>query len=195
VYPSRLRRNERAAKRAPGSRSASLWWCWQSRTRLLGSPVRGGDESTAAASHAAHPGATAHSARPCISASRTAADPDGRRTRGRTRHALRGTRGRPRRRPDTLLADRGYDSQQHRQALRTRGIRPIIARRNTEHGSRLGGERWVVERTLSWLHQYRRLRIRYERRYPRSLRQPRPGCWRATGWSRGVGSLSLPFRA
>ena len=24
--------------------------------------------------------------------------------------------------------------------------------------------RWVVERTLSWLHQFRRLRIRYERR-------------------------------
>ena len=24
--------------------------------------------------------------------------------------------------------------------------------------------RWVVERTIAWLHQYRRLRIRYERR-------------------------------
>jgi transposase len=77
---------------------------------------------------------------------------------------VRGKRGRPRRRPDTLLADRGYDSQPHRQALRTRGIRPSIAKRRTEHGSRLGNERWVVERTLSWLHQYRRLRIRYERR-------------------------------
>jgi transposase len=77
---------------------------------------------------------------------------------------IRGKRGRPRRRPDTLLADRGYDSQPHRRALRARGIRPIIAKRNTEHGSGLGKERWVVERTLSWLHQYRRLRIRYERR-------------------------------
>ena len=75
-----------------------------------------------------------------------------------------GTRGRLRRRPATLLADRGYDSQPHRQALRARGIRPIIAKRNTEHGSHLGSERWVVERTLSWLHQYRRLRVRYERR-------------------------------
>jgi len=73
-------------------------------------------------------------------------------------------RGRPRRRPDTLLADRGYDSQRHRQALRARGIRPIIAKRRTQHGSGLGRQRWVVERTLSWLHQYRRLRIRYERR-------------------------------
>jgi len=29
---------------------------------------------------------------------------------------------------------------------------------------RLGIFRWVVERTLAWLHQYRRLRIRFERR-------------------------------
>jgi transposase len=77
---------------------------------------------------------------------------------------LRGKRGRPRRRPDTLLADRGYDSEPHRQALRARGITPLVAKRNTKHGSHLGSERWVVERTLSWLHQYRRLRIRYERR-------------------------------
>jgi len=77
---------------------------------------------------------------------------------------LRGKRGRPRRRPDTLLADRGYDSQPHRRALRAHGFRPIIAKRRTEHGSGLGTQRWVVERTLSWLHQYRRLRVRYERR-------------------------------
>ena len=32
------------------------------------------------------------------------------------------------------------------------------------HGSGLGRRRWVVERTISWLHQYRRLRVRYERR-------------------------------
>jgi transposase len=75
---------------------------------------------------------------------------------------LRGKRGR--RRPDTLLADRGYDSEPHRQALRARGIRPLVAKRNTKHGSHLGSERWVVERTLSWLHQYRRIRLRYERR-------------------------------
>jgi transposase len=75
-----------------------------------------------------------------------------------------GKRGRPCRRPCILLADRGYDSQPHRRELRARGIRPIIAKRNTPHGSGLGGSRWVVERTLAWLHQYRRLRIRYERR-------------------------------
>jgi hypothetical protein len=61
-------------------------------------------------------------------------------------------------------ADRDYDSPLHRQALRALGIRPIIAKRRTKHGSGPGSKRWVVERTLSWLHQYRRLRSRYERR-------------------------------
>ena len=62
---------------------------------------------------------------------------------------IRGTVGRPRQRPSLLLADRGYDSKAHRQALRTRGIRPVIARRKTAHCSGLGSDRWVVERTLS----------------------------------------------
>jgi transposase len=48
--------------------------------------------------------------------------------------------------------------------LRRRKIRPLIAKQRTEHGSGLGKQRWVVERTISWLHQHRRLRIRYERR-------------------------------
>lgn len=48
--------------------------------------------------------------------------------------------------------------------MRWLGITPVLARRNTEHGSGLGRYRWVVERTISWLHQYRRLRVRYERR-------------------------------
>ncbi len=43
-------------------------------------------------------------------------------------------------------------------------IEPVLAQRFTEHGSGLGIHRWVVERTLAWLHQFRRLRIRYERR-------------------------------
>jgi transposase len=47
--------------------------------------------------------------------------------------------------------------------LWVRGIEPVLAERHTEHGSGLGVWRWVVERTLSWLHQFRRLRIRYEK--------------------------------
>ncbi|WP_158013111.1 transposase, partial [Streptomyces sp. Root369] len=31
-------------------------------------------------------------------------------------------------------------------------------------GTGLGTFRWVVERTISWLHGFRRLRIRWERR-------------------------------
>jgi transposase len=77
---------------------------------------------------------------------------------------IRGRRGRPRRRPDAVQGDRAYHSEPHRKALRSRGIKPILARRGAEHGSGLGVHRWVIERTLSWLHQYRRLRIRYERR-------------------------------
>lgn len=75
-----------------------------------------------------------------------------------------GKPGRPRRRPDALYGDRAYDSQWHREQLRRRGIRPQLARRNTEHGSGLGRHRWPVERTVSWLHQMRRLRVRYEKR-------------------------------
>ena len=63
-----------------------------------------------------------------------------------------------------LLGDRAYHSSKHRRALRARGIQVRIAKPKSRHGSGLGRERWVVERTLSWLHQYRRLRIRYERR-------------------------------
>jgi transposase len=75
-----------------------------------------------------------------------------------------GKPGRPRRRPDRLIADRGYDHDSHRRLLRERGITPVIARRKSGHGSGLGRSRWVVERTLSWLHQFKRLLVRYERR-------------------------------
>ena len=77
---------------------------------------------------------------------------------------LQGMRGRPRHRPDYVLGDRGYDSKSIRQGLHGRGILPLLAMRNTEHGSGLGRWRWVVERTFAWLNQFRRLRVRYEKR-------------------------------
>jgi transposase len=67
-------------------------------------------------------------------------------------------------RPKVLLADRAYDSRRHRDELRTRGITPKIAKRKTANGSGLGTQRWVVERTFSWLHNHRRLARRYDRR-------------------------------
>jgi transposase len=78
--------------------------------------------------------------------------------------AVRGTVGRPRKRPERLTADRGYDHDKYRSQLRQPGIRPEIARRKTEHGSGLGHFRWVVERTFAWLHQFKRLLVRYDRR-------------------------------
>lgn len=74
-----------------------------------------------------------------------------------------GRRRRPRRLPRELLADRGYDFDKYRRELRSRGIRPTIARRKADHGSGLGKKRWVVERGFAWLHNFRRLRTRYER--------------------------------
>lgn len=41
-------------------------------------------------------------------------------------------------------------------------MKPVIARRGTEHGSGLGTQRWVVERAFVHLHWFRRLRIRWE---------------------------------
>src|SRR5262245_26762623 len=77
---------------------------------------------------------------------------------------VRGKRGRPRRRPGRLYGDGAYHSRRHRVELRARGIAATISRPKQPHGSGLGRQRWVVERTISWLHQYRRLRVRYERR-------------------------------
>ncbi|MGW0799450.1 IS5 family transposase [Streptomyces sp. NPDC002692] len=75
---------------------------------------------------------------------------------------IHGVRGRPRHRLRRLFADRGYDYDKYRRLLRARGIMPKIARRGTAHGSGLGKTRWVVERTFAWLHQFKRLRTRYE---------------------------------
>jgi transposase len=77
---------------------------------------------------------------------------------------VRGKVGRPRQRPDVLLGDRAYHSESHWRALRRRGICPLLARRNQEHGSGLGIFRWVVERTASWLHSFRKLRLRTDRK-------------------------------
>jgi transposase len=63
-----------------------------------------------------------------------------------------------------VLADRAYDSEPRREALRQRDIEPMLAQRQIPHGSGLGIYRWVVERTTAWFHQDRRLRVRYERR-------------------------------
>ena len=77
---------------------------------------------------------------------------------------VRGRRGRPRRRPASVYGDRAYHSRKSRRELRRRKVKVRVAKPADPHGSGLGRRRWVVERTISWLHQHRRLRVRYERR-------------------------------
>ena len=57
------------------------------------------------------------------------------------------SRGRPRKRPKKLHADKAYDFPRCREALRKRGI----ARRGIESSEKLGRHRGVVEKTLSWV--------------------------------------------
>jgi len=89
-----------------------------------------------------------------------------------TVHVSRAHRaGRPRHRPERLIADRGYDSNAVRAALATRSIQPIIpARSNNRQATHQDGRclrryrrRWIVERSNAWLYNFRRLVVRYER--------------------------------
>ena len=74
-------------------------------------------------------------------------------------------RGRPRKRPDEVLADRAYDAEEKiRKPLRQRKTKPLIAKRYTKNGSGLGKFRYVVEAAFDWLFNQRRLRVRYEKR-------------------------------
>ena len=76
---------------------------------------------------------------------------------------IRGRRGRPRRKPKALYGDRQYGTPRSREGLKRRRIEDHLARPRTPHGSGLGKIRWVVESTLSWIGQARRLKIRYDK--------------------------------
>ncbi len=71
-----------------------------------------------------------------------------------------GKPGRPLDRPITVTADKAYDCKHARSLLRSIDVEPFIPRRKD---SPLGNTRWPVERTISWLKQFRRLRIRWDR--------------------------------
>lgn len=83
--------------------------------------------------------------------------------------------GRPKQRPEKLVADRGYESAAFRRALRGRGMRMCIApRRRPKHWKPQRGRpvvarkddyrlRYRVERSFAWLGAFRRLLIRWER--------------------------------
>jgi len=60
---------------------------------------------------------------------------------------------------------RGLHARRERRAeLSGRGIATAIARRGDSHGSGFGVLRYVVEQTVALLHQFRRLRTRFDRR-------------------------------
>ncbi|NTY40164.1 IS5 family transposase [Burkholderia diffusa] len=75
---------------------------------------------------------------------------------------IRGKRGRLLSKPVIVQAERGYDQGKDRNPLHDVGIATQIARRDEPNGSGFGKTRWVVERTFAWLHNFRRLRIRFE---------------------------------
>ena len=82
-----------------------------------------------------------------------------------------GKPGRPRKRPDRLIADRAFESNPLRRRLKRRGMKPILpARKNHRRATDRDGRklrqykrRWIVERTFAWLGHFRRLVVRYER--------------------------------
>ena len=75
---------------------------------------------------------------------------------------IRGRRGRPQRKPKALYGDRQYGTPRNREGLKKRRIEGHLARPRTPPGSGLGKIRWVVERSLAWVGQARRLKIRYD---------------------------------
>lgn len=62
--------------------------------------------------------------------------------------SVKGKRGRSRKRPEKLHADKGYDYPRYRQFLRKLGIKVRVAWRRVESSQRLGRWRWVVGRTF-----------------------------------------------
>lgn len=91
----------------------------------------------------------------------------------------RGGAGRPRRRPDAVIADKAYSSRAIRQALRRRGIRAVIPERADQKANRVrrgqtGGRppafdrelykaRNVVERCFNRLKQFRAIATRFDK--------------------------------
>ena len=75
---------------------------------------------------------------------------------------IKGQVGAPLFRPESVVADGAYTCTSNIVALGIRGIEAWLPERGTDDDRHLGICRWVIERT--WLHQFRRLRVRYERR-------------------------------
>ena len=82
---------------------------------------------------------------------------------------IRSVRGPAKRRPEKLAGDKAYSSQSIRQWLKQHGIEPVIAHRDNETGrvEPFDGESYrrrnIIERTIGWLKEFRRIATRYEK--------------------------------
>ena len=81
----------------------------------------------------------------------------------------RGGRGRPKLRPQRVVADKGYSSRTNRLSMQRRGIRITIPRKANERRTgpfdkAIYRLRNRVERLINRLKQFRRLATRYEKR-------------------------------
>lgn len=87
-------------------------------------------------------------------------------------------------RPERLVADRAYDSDPLDDKLETDGIELIAPHRSnrvkpkTQDGRALRRyrRRWKIERLFAWLHNFRRLVVRWERRPENFLGFVHLGC-------------------
>ena len=78
--------------------------------------------------------------------------------------------GRPRTRPTRVIGDKAYDSDPARKRLRQRGITLLAPhRKNHRNVNRQDDRLWdryrrryIVERTFSWITDFRRIVVRYE---------------------------------
>lgn len=79
--------------------------------------------------------------------------------------SIHGRYGRPRIKPRILQGDAGYGFPILAALVRMLGVTPLLAPRGkaNTHGSGLGKTRYVVERTLSWFGNFRRLKLCYEK--------------------------------
>jgi transposase len=66
--------------------------------------------------------------------------------------------------PVRIYLDKAYASEPLKELLRWFGIRPYIPEKGKPEPSSLGKYRYVIEQTFAALKQFRRLKIRYEKR-------------------------------
>ena len=77
-----------------------------------------------------------------------------------------GQRGRPRHRPKAFQGDGAYGIKAIVAEVVRRRVHSLLApygKARATHGSGLGKTRYVVERSLSWMSNFRRLKLCYER--------------------------------